>query len=583
MEKPIIPQSSKPNRKKLTIKKAQLPPAYTPAARFKCDDKGVWHIGINQQGDQITEADPIRLSDSIYILGKSLDAENNYHIIIQYRNDITKQNQITAIPKSEIGTLAGWQRLQAKGISIMAGRKKRELLADYLQTQTAPTVYRLTNKSGWHSNDYILPSGEILSDGQSNNAPIIYNGDTSQAAAYTESGTLEQWQQHVAQYAAGNSRLLLALGTSLAAPLLAITGEPNGGFHIYGDSSDGKTTAALVGLSVWGKPEALKMQWRGTDLGFSNIALARNDGFLVLDEVAEANPKVITKTAYSIINGKSKVQAAKDGGNRAANEWRILLFSTGELTLQRYVEQSGQKWEAGQSVRMPSLPAATVYGIYEHLHGFKSGAALSDHLQEAAAQYHGTAARAWIKQLQHTPAETIKAAAAAFMATLPELSGQALRVARRFALVAAALELATPITGLPAGVGIAGIKQCFDDWLEQVGAGNYEDRRIMEQATDFMQRNADTVRFSHWSDPYTNSNHAGYKRQTESIDEYWIIPPVFIAEICQGYEPRKVCQVLHAAEWLIKPNAPRWKQQKTGGGWFYVLGGKQPPETNTSE
>ena len=45
------------------------------------------------------------------------------------------------------------------------------------------------------------------------------------------------------------------------------------------------------------------------------------------------------------------------------------------------------------------------------------------------------------------------------MNTLPPLSGQARRVAQRFALVAAAIELAAPITGLMAGVGMMGVKQ----------------------------------------------------------------------------------------------------------------------------
>lgn len=170
---------------------------------------------------------------------------------------------------------------------------------------------------------------------------------------------MKEWQDEIARYAAGNSRLLLALGTALAAPLLAITGEQNGGFYIYGDSSDGKTTAALVALSVFGNPQALKMTWRGTDLGFSNAALSRNDGLLVLDEIGEAYPKTISKTAYSVINGKSKIQGAKDGGNRAAQEWHILLFSTGEYSMNAYMNQTGEKWEAGQAVRLPSIPAAT--------------------------------------------------------------------------------------------------------------------------------------------------------------------------------------------------------------------------------
>lgn len=115
---------------------------------------------------------------------------------------------------------------------------------------------------------------------------------------------------------------------------------------------------------------------------------------LVLDEIGEADPRTISKTAYSVINGKSKLQGAKDGGNREQSEWRIMLFSTGEYALQNYLERAGYTWEAGQAVRLPSLPAATQHGIYDTLHGYPNGAALSDHLLTAIAQQHGTSGRA---------------------------------------------------------------------------------------------------------------------------------------------------------------------------------------------
>ena len=65
--------------------------------------------------------------------------------------------------------------LQKRGITIFSGRRKRELLADYLQTQGAKTPYTVTNKQARHGNAYILANGEIIAP----NAPIIYNGDTA--------------------------------------------------------------------------------------------------------------------------------------------------------------------------------------------------------------------------------------------------------------------------------------------------------------------------------------------------------------------------------------------------------------------
>ena len=579
------------NRRTDTMTAQPRPAANDPAADFEpvaarpyfeCKSSGVYYIAVESDKDgQITEKAPLRLSDQIELIGRGIDANGGYYRVIRWRDSHTRQSKTAALAMADIGTPPCWQRLQGYGLTVMSGRRKRELLADYLQTDGQTTPYTVTDKAGWQGGAYILPNGETIaadSDGQSR---MIYNGDTSQAAAFAQSGSLQDWQDNIARYAAGNSRLLLAIGTALAAPLLHLLDEQNGGFHIYGDSSDGKTTAALVGLSVYGSPNALKAAWRGTDLGFSNLALARNDGLLVLDEIGEAHPRTVSKTAYSVINGKSKTQGAKDGGNREGQEWRVLLFSTGEYALKNYMERAGETWEAGQNVRLPSIPAATLHGIYENLHGFPNGAALSDHLKAAAQQYHGTAIRAWAAKLQTLSADTIRAAFAAFLATLPELNGQAYRVARRFALAAAALELAAEITGLPAGVGTAGIKQCFDDWLAVNGAGKYEDRRIIGSTAAFMQQHAHGLRFADWNDRHTNKDHAGYRRENGQDEkaEFWIIPAVFEGEIIQGTDTEKACGVLHGIGWLAKPEGGRrWKFQKRGKGRFYVLIGAEPPQ-----
>ncbi|MDK4528581.1 DUF927 domain-containing protein [Kingella kingae] len=546
--------------------------------RYKCDKTGVFYIAVETGKDGETyEKPPLRLSDSIELIGRGRDTDGNHYRIIEWRDCLTKQTKTAALPMAEIGQ--NWQALLKNGITVHSGRRKRELLADYLQTNGLHTPYTVTEKCGWQNGAYVLPNGEIIHNPNSKKAErIIYNGDTSQNTAYTVSGSLKEWQDNVAQYASGNSRLLLAIGTALAAPLLAMVGEQNGGFHIYGDSSDGKTTAALVALSVFGNPQALKMTWRGTDLGFSNAALARNDGLLVLDEIGEAHPKTISKTAYSVINGKSKIQGAKDGGNRTSQEWRVLLFSTGEYSLNAYMKAAAEKWEAGQAVRLPSIPAAKQYGIYEHLHDFSNGADLSEHLQTATAKQYGAAGREWIKQLAQIPPERIQAAQNAFMQSLPSLDGQARRVAKRFALVAAALELSGSITGLAQGVGMVGIKQCFDDWLALNGVGKQEDRQIIENAIAFMQLYAHSPRFASWNSEITSNEHAGYRKTSQTeLDEYWVIPKVFEDEILQGKDVLKGCLVLHGIGWL-KKNGKRWKMQRFQNGRFYVLSNSIPPE-----
>lgn len=570
--------------------------AYRLKPRYDCNRNGVFYIGVKTDKDgETSEAPPLLLADPIRLIGCGIDDSGNHYRIIEWRDKLTRQTKQAALSAAEIGSNQGWQRLQSFGLAIMSGRAKRERLADYLQTDGAQTPYTVTTRAGWHGNAYILPSGEVIPSGntaQRQSASVIYNGDRSQAAAYAVSGSLQEWNAQIGRYLAGNSRLCLAAGAALAAPLVSLLDMEAGGFHLFGDSRDGKSTAARLALSIWGNPATLMQTWTGTSHGFTNLANARNDGLLVLDEIGQANPRHVSHTTYAVINGISKVQGAKEGGNREGSRWKVMLFSTGEKPLERFVEQGGDKWQAGQAARLPSVPSAAGkgLGIYDTLHGFPNGAAFSEALAAAAAKQHGHAGRSFIRLLLDNTGtqDTARRLLADFMQTLPELSGQVRTVALRFALAASALELAARngIIAMPAGAGMMGIKQCFDDWLARNGTGKYEDARIVRQAADFMQLHAGGQRFSDWDNRQdsTDRDHAGYRRRVaqEEADEFWISTPVFEVEICQSYDADKVCTVLHGIGWLKRNEAEkRWRFKKRNSGRFYVLIGIDPPEQTT--
>ena len=548
---------------------------FRPHPRFDTDNRGVWWINVRTDKDgDIIEAEPLLLSDPIDIIGTGQDNDGAYYRIIKFKDKITRQQKTAALPQAEIAGGKCWERLGFYGLFIESNPTKRRKLADYLQKEGSPTAFTITDRAGWHEDSYIMPSGETITATDKDPA-IIYNGDTSQAKAYQPNGELTDWQQSIARYAVGNSRLCLALGASFAAPLLSLLNEESGGFHLMGDSSDGKTTAAKVALSVWGKPSGSLLSWSGTKIGFSNTAAARNDGLLVLDEIGQASPHVIGDTVYSVMNGINKVQGAKQGGNRALSRWKVMMFSTGEKTPDSILKHHKGDWNAGQAARLPSIRAAAQYGIYDTLHGFEDGALLSEHIAQSAEKYHGTAGRLFIRQLLDDLEQAKQQATermAAFMATIPELSGQARRVAKRFAIAAAALELAAPVTGLPVGVGMAGVKKCFDEWLEANGSGKHEDRRIIEQAEDFIAQHALGTRFMEWSDKSTNKDHAGYRKQEGEKLELWVIRRVFADEIAQSFDEAKVCRVL-ADNGLLKYNHKNrgYQHQRKGNGWFHIL------------
>lgn len=561
--------------------------SYIPRPHFEATEKGVFYIALDDKGN---EKAPMQLSSCMDIIGSGIHTNGEAYRIIQYTHSVTREKRIAAIPCSAIGN--NWSYLQGLGITIFSGRANREKLADYLQTQGSREQWLITDKAGWINGAYVLPSGDIITPAeplqatsQNKQIRVFYNGDKSQAAAYQVSGSLKEWQDNIARYAQHNSRLCLALGTAFAAPLLSLLNTEGGGFHIYGESASGKSTALFTGLSVWASPKA-KTAWNATAYALSNAAAARNDNTLMLDEIGENHDmRAIAKTVYTLANGQGKIQGHKDGGNRDTIEFKVLFFSTGEHPLESYVTHKDRaQWNAGQNVRLPSIPSNSGKGIgaFDTLHGFATARELADHLNQASHHYHGIAGREFIAQLNSGSLKAIQDLIAQFMAQLPPLGSQAMRVAKRFAIVAAALEYARNITGFQAGQGMKAIKQCFDTWLQRNGSGDFEQERIIAQTCDFFDKTAYGLRFAHRSATREchAPNHCGYYEKKNGMLILHVIPAIIESEAWQGFDKTKAVEVLTGIGWLEKGNNRPTMQLITPEGklWLYRFHGATPPE-----
>ena len=159
-----------------------IPPA-TIHPYYDCIQKGVYFVGV-KDGEHES---PLKLSDTIHLAGRGADSEGNHYRIIEWQDRLTRETRRSALPMASIGTQQGWQRLQALGITILASRRKREHLADYLQTEDSNDMWNIASKAGWLDGAYILPSGDII---QKEDTRILYDGDTSQKRFYQPKGSL---------------------------------------------------------------------------------------------------------------------------------------------------------------------------------------------------------------------------------------------------------------------------------------------------------------------------------------------------------------------------------------------------------
>jgi putative DNA primase/helicase len=465
--------------------------------------------------------------------------------------------------------------LMRLGLEIATGTKSYRWLTEYIITSKPQMRARCVTRTGWHPPVFVLPDCTIGKRDE-----IVLYQTENPTHDYKQSGTLESWQKEISLRCIGNSRLMLAVSCAFAGMLLEPAGLESGGIHFVSESSTGKTTVLRVAASVYGAPDYLN-RWRATANGLEALAALRSDTLLILDELSQVDPREAGEIAYMLANGSGKARAGKSGHARARAQWRLLFLSAGEISLAQHLQEAGKKAKAGQEVRLVDIPAdaGKGMGVFEYLHDFESAPAFSEALNQATTQCYGTPARAFLEKitcLNHAGlSNCIKQVSKKFITNnLPEnASGQVHRICERFALIAAAGELASSygITRWSAGEASQAVSQCFCDWLVQRGGiENQEKSLILSQVSQFFEAHGES-RFSDLNGQNTRTiNRAGFKKidLKNETTTYYVMPETFKNEICAGLDYRSVTRTLLIEGWLASDmnNAPYRRERLPGMG-----------------
>ncbi|EHU9077667.1 DUF927 domain-containing protein [Escherichia coli] len=479
------------------------------------------------------------------------------------------------------------------GLPFIALEHKRKLIT-YLMESKPERKITCVEKTGWHEQAYVLPHKAIGPYAED----VILQTQGCATNRLSEKGSLDEWKHNISALAVSNSRLCFALSLAFAAPLLALVGMEGGGFHLKGESTDGKTTIMKAAASVYGHPDSYIQTWRATGNAIEGIASHHNDALLCLDELGEMDGREAGQTAYMLANGQGKGRSKQDGELRERKAWRLLYLSTGELSLEDHATSAGQKTQAGMEVRTIQIPSNTGhYGAFETLHDMESGRSFADSLKAQAEQYHGVAFTAFIERLT-TDLEQFKTSLRYEVKSLaeqftPEGAGnQVGRAINRFAMVAAAGELATKlgITGWPEGEALSAAKTCLNAWLEERGhLGNKEDASALAQIRAFFSAHQHS-RCADWFDPsHRPANMVGY-RKSDAAGVNFFLTPAGWSEVSKGFEPKRTAQLCLKAGYLVIAKDKKRLQRQVrlpGMGtqtWVYQLnekvltGGNQPSD-----
>jgi putative DNA primase/helicase len=391
-------------------------------------------------------------------------------------------------------------RLAACGLPVGAHEGAQRALRDYLASlhDRVPARVRTVPRTGWYRPApgravYVLPGRTI---GASTGEEVRLDLDQA-PAIYRARGTLEDWRGELAMRCIGNSRLAFAVACGFAGPIVGLMEEEGGGFNFRGGSSKGKTSCIDAAASVWGAPsktgpDSFTRTWRSTDNAMEATAAAHNDCILPLDELGQADPATLPETLYMLAHGAGKARARAGGGNRAGITWRTLVLSSSEESAARLMQQAKRRIKAGQEIRMLDIPAEVPggHGVFEALHDAKDGAGFAQKVRAAVLEQHGTAGPAFAEWLVGLIGWNPDFVAQKIVPKVRDwlrryvpvgADGQVERAGRRYAVVAAAGELATEagVTGWPAGeaAGAAGV--VFRAWMdERGGTGSREDHHL---------------------------------------------------------------------------------------------------------
>lgn len=545
------------------------------------------NYSINRTG--VFQADDSsRLAGPVWISACTHDPITGDHgLVIQWLDLHGKQCEL-AVTRDELHSYAGSlvPRLARGGLLLTPGEERK--LLRYLSQFDPNTLprWRAATRIGWIEDAdralvYMLPPPVGLI-AVASHAPVIFQPERESPTTTTmyARGTLDDWNHHVANLCRSNPLLLFSVLVGLSGPLLRFAELESGGFHFYGRSSHGKTTAAQVAASVWGNgadpaeapDRAYVQKWNSTSNAFEATMSAHNDGLLVLDEIHTCDAKDFAAVIYNMSGGKGRQALDRDRQLRHARKWRAMYFSTGEISVFRRLQADAKEVHAGQLLRLIDIPIEG--GI---IVASRDGhAAHAEKLKASCGRFFGVAGPALIRELVANYEDvgaltgTVKSLLERYGAKLtpPTVPPEQRRAIKRFALLLVAGELATKL----------GILDCTLDEIDRavrtglrawlVDGANLPDRlRGILNVQAFLERFES--RFQNITGevktiPHERAGFVGW--DTAAGTMVYLFTPEGFAEACAGQDPRETSKELLEKGFLHARERGHMTEKRNVGG-----------------
>jgi putative DNA primase/helicase len=509
---------------------------------------------LTKSGVFLKATPPKLLADPIWVSALTVDSQTSLYGVAICWIDLQGTKHKKVFDRALLFEQGNRIITELAGLGLSINHEKPSLLKAYLveSSNINGRIIESSSNLGWFATDkspnqltYILPPNKVIT--AQPQGEIIFKPERHSPTLHTirPKASLASWQNTVANSCVGNPYLVFSLCAAFVAPLLKFANMDSFGVHLYGTSSRGKTTSAQVVASVYGcgadpadsPDQAYCQRWNSTANAFEGLAAAHNDGVLILDELHTCNAKDFASVIYNLLGGKGKSRLTKDAELKRHASWRVVLFSTGEISTQEKVVESGGQSLAGQRNRLLDIPIGN-NDIFTSTQGLDGGD-YALRLKRQCSETYGTAGPAFIEwltsmycdspMLSHKVQSKLEALAARLKGKqlMPEQS----RALRRLMLVQLAGELAIESGVLPFNKHevAEALEVIIDAWLseEQNLPEHIQGAKMIQS---FMLKNP--ARFY----DYLDSNSPPYPRDLAGYrnDHCYMFTSAGLAEACKS-------------------------------------------------
>ena len=419
-----------------------------------------------KQGQSFSIGDFTLRNDGLYV--KKFDKETGEETIFKVCDPLFVKRSVQNLDTKDVhldlcykckGTYLelpiGMVQIQPRGLPDLMGKgvdiphEYVKVIATYLREQYKRAPHKVIfHQVGWHRDQekqLLFRHHRIIS---ANHTVQAVNDSEYGNDNLKPKGDLATWVNMVTQHVVGHAPLETILAAGFSSAILGYL------YHLYDDvdslvlhmasnSTEGKTTGALLGVSVFGVPsqkkKGLGKSWNGTTNSLINM-LGGNFGIpLVFDELSMNNAASLTDVLYVLASGQERARLTDTIQQRKQGKWALVILSTGEQSI---FERTNHN--VGLTVR--AFEFSNVKWTKSAKHADEIREVIQDHYGhpgEAFVQYLfnqglGIIDQTWMKWqercadvLPDTPFRTRIAKKYAILLTAAELANQALGLTLR--------------------------------------------------------------------------------------------------------------------------------------------------------